>query len=247
MIIDLHVHSVDVVGEHIFRACLIPEPITKEEEEIGRINADISSQESFRILGFCTVNPENGISQLDRGIRELGLKGVVLDASTGIDFSKDEVWRLFEEISELRIPVMIHSEPEIRGFDVEEANEIAISFPEVSIVFSHFGMSLKEEFSRVVPEHNVYYETSGVYPEILNRSLERVPIQNIVFGSNSREAFISEEVEKILSLPLSQEDKEKILYRNAARILGIELPEEKKSRFGLIKRIFNSSLLSENE
>lgn len=247
MIIDLHIHSVDAIGEHIFRACLIPEPISREEEEIEKINAEISFQESFRILGFCIVNPEYGISQLDRGIRELGLKGVVLDASTGIDFSRDEVWRLFEEIAELRIPVLIHSEPEIRGFDVEEANEIAISFPEVNIVFSHFGMSLKEDFSRVVPEHNVYYETSGVYPEILMRSLERVPLQNIVFGSNSREAFISEEVEKILSLPLTQEDREKILYRNAARILGIEIPEEKKSRLGFIRKIFNNSSLPENE
>ncbi len=236
MIVDAHIHSVEAVKEkNLFWGCFIPRPESFNEADIERLN-DLSRERVFgreEIIGFAAVNPEAGEIELDRAIRELGFKGLALDTASNFSFSRDEVWRLLEQVQELDIPVFIHSEPYKSSFDVDEVNEVVISFPEINFIFAHLGIREGEDFIRIVPERNVFFETSGVGSDLLTRALETIPSERLVFGSNAEGKYPQEEIDKINSLPIAEEDKQKIFFSNMAELLEIELPEEnKKKGFG---------------
>lgn len=239
---DSHLHSVEAArDQRIYRACLIPHALSFESSEVEKLNELTRERVSSvrKLLGFAIVDPFQGVPELDRAVKELGLKALVLDTRSRFSFSQDELWQLMEKVEEMRVPVFIHSEPEERGFEIDEANEVTISFPRVDFIFSGMGMGREDDFPRVVNEPNVYYETSGVGQEKLTLALETISPSKIIFGSSAEQGYPTQEIEKIKSLSLEEEEEAGIFYLNIARLLNLELPEEKSLKSDLSDFISN--------
>ncbi len=236
MIIDTHIHNVKAFKwNNLYRGCLIPKPESFNDVDIENLNNLIKQEISGRdeITCFASVNPENGVPEVDRAVRELGFKGLALDTEANFKFSHDAIWRLFEEIHELDVPVFIHSEPDRINFDLDEVNEAIISFPDVNFIFAHLGIRKGEDFIRIVPETNAFFETSNISGDFITETLENITCDRLVFGSNAEKEYPLEEIHKINSLPISEDDKHKILFSNMADILDLKLPEDNpKEKFG---------------
>jgi len=60
--------------------------------------------------------------------------------------------------------------------------------------------------------------TSGISdPSTVTCAINSIGIDNIIFGSDYPYEIVKEEVDFIKSLPISNEDKDKIFYKNAEK------------------------------
>ncbi len=119
------------------------------------------------------------------------------------------------------LPHPIHATPK-RLSAVHEA------VPELCMIVAHLGgEGVYEETARHLLGRDLYMDTSFVLrkmPRIfLERFLKEHPAERVLFASDSPWTDQREELQFLVHLPyLTESDKEKICYSNAARLLGLE-------------------------
>ncbi|NOR14057.1 MAG: amidohydrolase family protein, partial [Candidatus Aminicenantes bacterium] len=136
----------------------------------------------------------------------------------------------YEIAQEHQLPVLVHTGSSIfRGSKIKYADpihldDVATDFPELPILMAHSGRGLWYDraffLSKLHP--NLYLEISGLPPKNLLKYFPDLDknIDKVVYGSDwPGIQTISQNIEAIKQLPLSEESKEKILYRNALQIL----------------------------
>ena len=114
----------------------------------------------------------------------------------------------------------------IKYADPIHLDDVAADFPDLILLMAHGGRGIWYEkaflLTRIHP--NLCIEISGLPPKNLLNYFPDMEknIDKFVFGSDwPGIASISSNIEEIKNLPLSEESKRKILYANAARILGL--------------------------
>ncbi|MEE8168358.1 MAG: amidohydrolase family protein [Candidatus Hydrothermarchaeales archaeon] len=214
----------------VARACILP-IADSSLESAAKVNNFIRMmmlQHSY-IEGFASVDPtsDGAEREVDRVLREEGLKGLVVDPRQNFDFAGSDFWIVLEVAKALDAVIFVHSEY-LSGdeyFDAEDVNETLLSFPKLRFVFS---ISKSKGF--ILPEPNVYVDTAHATKEQLESALEAFGVEKILFGSDFKYNFYPQyEISKIQQLGISEEEKDMILEGNAANILG--LPFYKKSDF----------------
>jgi predicted TIM-barrel fold metal-dependent hydrolase len=196
-----------------------------------------------RFIGFASVDPagKDAPRQLEKAVRELGLKGLKLDPALQRFHLDDRklAWPLYQVCAELGVPVLVHcgmswslvgQAKYARPLDLEE---VAQEFPRLRIVIAHFGWPWVEEALLVALKYrNVYLDTSIVYSgtpadalrhvlaeriglDVLERSLPR----QLLFGSNYPRADIRRTARGIAALPLSPSLRERLTRTNAEELL----------------------------
>ena len=72
---------------------------------------------------------------------------------------------------------------------------------------------------------NIYFDTSStlefISPELAVKILKKHDMDKILFGTDYPMWHIKKEIENIEKLPLSDDEKEKIFYQNAEKLLGL--------------------------
>jgi hypothetical protein len=220
------------------RACIMPVCPSTHEADMVEINDCVQTEALgyHSIEGFATVNPRSPAAQeeLDRAVRELGLKGLSIDPSVqGFHFSDDEFWTLMEVVNSLEVPVFCKS-ARSEFFNTDEINETVISFPKVPFIFSQMGLeSPGGEFSKVFGEGNVYFETSRVPAEYIKAAIGEYGPERVIFGSgfNGNE-YPAAELEKIKALGLSEGELEMVLGSNFAGLVGIPVNNRRNTLGG---------------
>ncbi|NIM58573.1 MAG: amidohydrolase family protein [Candidatus Aminicenantes bacterium] len=187
-------------------------------------------------LPFCTVNPLL-VSQPTQELRKyikMGVKGIKLYPSYNHFYPNDSsLYPLYEIAQEHRLPVLIHTGSSVfKGSKVKYADpiyldDVASDFPDLLLLMAHSGRGLWYEkaffLSRLHP--NIYLEISGLPPKnLLNYFPEmEKDIEKFVYGSDwPGIKTINSNIEAIKELPLAEESIRKILYENAAAILGLK-------------------------
>ena len=100
--------------------------------------------------------------------------------------------------------------------------------PELCMIVAHLGgEETYEETAVHLLGRNIYLDTSFVLRKMpgtfRERFLKEHPIERLVFASDSPWTDQGEELQFLLQLPfLTESDKEKICFSNAARLLGLE-------------------------
>ena len=109
---------------------------------------------------------------------------------------------------------------------------VALAFPRLRIIGAHLGYGLYDSAAAVARwRRNVSFDVSGgkvVRGHILERQMiyREVRPDKLVFGSDCDLAHMSREVtawmDAFEAMGMSAEDQDKIFYRNAAAIFGVE-------------------------
>jgi predicted TIM-barrel fold metal-dependent hydrolase len=162
----------------------------------------------------------------------MGANGIKLYPSYGYFYPNDRsLYPVYEIAQEQQLPILIHTGSsiflgsKIKYADPIHLDDVATDFPDLPILMAHSGRGLwyNKAFFLSMLHPNLYLEISGLPPKNLLKyfpELER-NIDKVVYGSDwPGIQTISQNIEAIQKLPLAQESKEKILYRNAALILG---------------------------
>ena len=206
--------------------------------------AEIAASHPEQFIGFASVDPHKGewaVKELERAVRELGLKGLKLHPIHQAFFPSDEAFRpLFDKCEELGVPVLIHSgyaaagagTPGGGGFKLKYArpipyiDDLAADHPGLTIIMAHPAWPwVDEQVAVVLHKPNVYIDLSGWAPRYIPRELIReanTRLQNkVLFGSDYPYMPPSRWLQEFEELEMRDGPRQKILLDNAKRVLGL--------------------------
>ena len=195
---------------------------------------------------------EDAPDELERAVKKLGLKGYKVVASGQTNPINDEaVYPVWEMTEKLGIPVIIHFGVLGGGgpaLNLENMNPLTLwpvakMFPQIPFVVPHFGAGFLRELLLLCWScPNVYIDTSGSnrwmrwmpfdldLKGLFRRVIESIGADRLIFGSDSSYfprgfslPYLREQLRVCRSIGLEEGSIEKIFYRNAARLLGIEV------------------------
>ena len=104
--------------------------------------------------------------------------------------------------------------------------QILRDFPNLTVIGAHLGgYSTWEDSMDILCGDNIYFDTSStlefISPELAVKILRKHDMDKILFGTDYPMWHIKKEIENIEKLPLSDDEKEKIFYQNAERLLKL--------------------------
>ena len=182
-----------------------------------------------RLLGFVRIDPkgaEEAVRVFEHTIKNHPrIKGMKLHPiSNLIKPYSPFCTRLLRTAAELDVPVFIHccDKPLAQPLQIGRAAELC---PETKIICHMGGFFRGEEIIRVAQKYNnIYLDTSSIpYPRIIRHALDSIGPDRIVFASDNPAGDPVSDLAKIKNLHLPPEIEAKILYKNIAKMLKLEL------------------------
>jgi hypothetical protein len=205
--------------------------------------ADVVKKYPDRFLGFASVDPWKGalaVKELERAVKELGLRGLKLMQITQAFFPNDErFYPLWEKCVELKIPVLFHTgqtgvgagAPGGAGLKLKYAqplhiDDVAADFPDLTIIMAHPAVPWQEEqLSIALHKANVYIDLSGWSPKyfrpVLVQYASTILQDKVLFGSDYPALQPERWLKDFDNLDLKEEVRQKILLENARKILKL--------------------------
>ncbi len=191
-----------------------------------------------RLIPFASLNPftVNDLAlELERLVKEHGFRGFKVYPVYQHHYVNDiRMYPLYAKAQTLGVPMLVHTGSSvfkgarIKYGDPLHLDDVATDFPDLTILMAHSGRPFwyPQAFWMARQHRNVYLEVSGLpgkklleyFPE-----LERLA-DKVVYGSDwPGNPYLRRNVDAILALPLRDATKEKILWKNAAKILDVEV------------------------
>ena len=179
-----------------------------------------------RVVGLAHINPSLGkiaVSEVER-CTSMGLRGVKLHpwfdfyCVADIDMTRP----VFEKISEEKIPVLVHTGNYPMSAPIH-LTFLAREFPDIRFICAHMGVdSIAEAMLAAEYSPNVFLETSGSSSAgQVELAVRRIGADKVLWGTDPPYGKFVAEFYKIMSLDISEEDRQAILWANAARIYGV--------------------------
>jgi aminocarboxymuconate-semialdehyde decarboxylase len=237
--------------------------------------AEIQQKYKGIVYGFATILPCGGpamVKETERAIRELGLKGILIQSNHKGHYPDDDEARPFWElVQDLGVPVFIH--PPHVGFGEERLREyrlassvgrpadlcLALSriivrgiledFPRVTLVASHGGGGICEVIGRMNYAYELqdecyflgpyspmkikhepgyylkkmYFDSVTYHAPAVRMVLDTVGVDHVLYGSDAPPltSLKPRAIKLIEDMPLPAADKEKIFWKNAAKLLKL--------------------------
>ncbi len=193
--------------------------------------AEFCREEKDFFIPYASVNPNYDPvpeKKLEYYIKDLGMKGLKLLPSYDLYYPNDpRMYKVYHVAERLKVPVMFHIGSSkfvgtrMKYCDPIYIDDIAQDFPEMTIILSHGGRGFEYEKAFFLSKFykNVYIDISGLPPKTLLNVFPGMEtnIDKFLFGSDfpTTPKGVRENITDILNLPMKDESKEKILYKNA--------------------------------
>ena len=197
------------------------------------------------IGGWAMIDPWKGkaaIEELERCVKELGLMGLKFQQALQAFFPNDSrFYPLYEKCVELKIPVSFHTGTTGAGAGmpgghgirlkytkpIPYIDDVAADFPELTIIMIHPAWPWPEEqIAVLIHKGNVYADLSGwapkYFPESIRREINGRLQDKFMFGSDYPEIPPKRWLQEFESGGYKPEVIEKVLYKNARRILKLK-------------------------
>jgi len=226
-------------AEGVEHAVMLPEhcPATSGMVRTETVIELCAESDGF-FLPFACANPNTDPAParlLRSWLASAPIRGLKLYPSYQFFYPDDRrLYPVYEVCQEHRIPVLFHVGTSIlpgtrlRYCDPLRLDDVAVDFPDLPIVMAHGGRGFwYEACATLATVHaNVYIDVAGLVP---GRLLEHFPrlqrlADKFVFGSDwpAMPKTVSHNVRAIAALGLAPDALDRILYRNAARLLGLD-------------------------
>jgi uncharacterized protein len=195
-----------------------------------------------RFIGVATVDlakPVQAVKELTRTVKELGFKALRIVPWLWKLPPNDKLYfPLYVRCIELGIPFLTqvgHTGPLMpseTGRPVPYLDEVALTFPELTIVGGHIGHPWTDEMIGLSWKHdNVYIDTSAYlpryYPPALIQFINTYGKKKVLFGTNFPQLQFKDCVEQAAQIQIKEESLKLFFCGNAARIFGLgEISQE---------------------
>jgi uncharacterized protein len=200
--------------------------------------SSIASKSHDRLIPFAGVDPNapaEGVKELKRAVRKLGVRGLKIHSSANSVYPNDpkKMYPLYEVCEENRLPILFHTETtglgdcEIKYSKPEYLDEVCERFPDLKVVMAHFGWPWSDVAVALALRHpNVYLDVSGWRPRYLPANVLSYlngPLQDrFLFGTDypmMRQKEWTVDFEANLKPKLKPGVAAKLLKGNAERLL----------------------------
>lgn len=203
-------------------------------EDIRAINTHTLAAVARRpdvFIGFCYLNPSHPLSfikeELDRCIVQGGMRGIKLwIAVKATDPRLDAV---MESAASLGVPVLHHAMYKQTQYSFNESTPAEIAhlakrFPQVPIIMAHLTGCGCRGVLDVAALPNVLIDTSGGQPEsgILEYAVRELGSERVLYGSDWPLRDFGVQLGRVYDAELTGDQRADVLWRNAARLLGLE-------------------------
>ncbi len=202
----------------------------KQQRNVNDFAAEMNKDQ--RVVAFGSVHPDapDALEELDR-IKSLGLKGIKLHPEYQGFFVDDEKMKqIYKKTSQLGLITLFHAGHDY-GYNepfhcMPDRLERALKWFDAPVVAAHWGGA---GCGKQVIEHlcgkDIWFDLSFGYGNMpksfAQEILDKHTPDRLLFGSDMPWHRPSWEMRLIETLDLGEEDKEKIYYRNAVKLLGI--------------------------
>ena len=179
-------------------------------------------------IGFMTLHNEMTDDAIEEEVElalSRGMKGVKLHP----DFQKfniDDAENIYR-VTAGKLPVLLHMGDKRYDFSSpERLRKMAEKYPEQVFIGAHFGgYSVWDKVECLKDLPNVYFDTSSSL-WFLDKAkaadlIHRFGHERYFFGTDFPMWRHDEELKRFLALDLTEEEREDILYNNAAKLLGV--------------------------
>jgi aminocarboxymuconate-semialdehyde decarboxylase len=249
----------------------------KAIQEVDDFIAECVAQAPDRLVGFASSVPGGGsgfLKELERGVKELGLRGVIVNSSHNGHYpDEDEARGFFELVTALDIPVFVHAPAYSFGEEcmrmyrlissVGRASDECLSLarmivrgvweqhPTLKLVGAHLGGGICEVIGRMnyayelqeeayflgpytpmlikhEPLHYLkmmYMDTVSYHEPALMCAVNTLGPAHLVLGADAPplNPLLPRAVKIVQGLPIDDDAKEGILWRNAAKLLKLPI------------------------
>lgn len=184
------------------------------------------SKKKKDIIPFLRFDPNKITTNQIEDLLKKGFKGVKLHPrAQKFDPINKKFFKMYEVIEKYKIPIIFHCKS--YHFDPnshpEKLLKIAKRFPKQIFVFGHFAGANKQLFKEFVKHKNIYVETSiDVTPNAYREVTLKYGFDRLIFGTDFPYSFGEIELLKLKFSNLPKNIVEKILYKNAQKILRIK-------------------------
>lgn len=135
--------------------------------------ADYARQHPEKLEGWASVDPNEPdcVEQLERCVRELGLRGLKLGpVYQHFDPQDRKHWPLFAKCDQLGIPIMWHqgttfpSQARLRWGQPLQLEDVAMDFPSLRMIIAHLGHPWEEDTVALIRKcPNMYADISACH------------------------------------------------------------------------------------
>ncbi len=221
-----------VAGFLLFCVATNAHQVPKLNDSVAALTA-LSRSRGFETVGFAGMHQDfpDFESEIERCV-SLGLRGVKIHPDIqGVNADDPRFFPLYEILQSRNMPVYFHAgddRPQYRFSSPERLVRIRSLFPALPIVAAHLGGY--REWDRVCPlyrgKENIRFDTSSslnlLAPEKAVSIIRSLGVENVMYGTDYPVTTTAAELDRFLELPLTDQEREDILWNNAARFLGLE-------------------------
>jgi len=243
VIIDIHGHSdeytlfnwmdpPELVVDLMDKAGIDVTCVTTYGEAPGYSNAIpylVKAVQKFpeRLIGFVRIDPK-GADEAMRAMEEASkhpeIKGVKLHPISNLMKPYNPFCvKVLKKAAELQFPVFIHCGDKVAAqpWQIGLGAQLCL---ETTIICHMGGFFHNAEAIRMAKVcKNVYLDTSSIpYPAIIKRAGEELGADRVVFATDNPAGDPISDLRKVKNLGFDKATEDKILYQNAARILGLK-------------------------
>ena len=203
-------------------------PVAIKPDHVRSINHFISQEieKNNRFYGFGTVHAgmEDICGEVEYIIKN-GLRGIKIHPDTQLFNIDDE--RLFPmyDMIKGKIPVIFHTGDKRYDYShPARVRKVLDNFPDLEVIAAHFGgYSMQETAYECLKDTNCFFDVSSSLMFMQKGEAEKYinayGAERMLYGSDYPLWDPEKEVKSFLKLKLSDDDFEKIAYKNALRIL----------------------------
>ena len=196
---------------------------------INRFIKDSVEAHPDRLRGFAAIHPEaENLPELVDEVCAAGLSGFKIHPDMQ-KFALDspEAMNMFAAV-EGELPIIIHTGDRRFGYsNPRRMKQVLEAFPKLVCVCAHLGgwSEWDEALRTLTGYENVYVDTSSTLyamsPEEGKRIIRCYSRERVLFGTDYPMWNPAVELERFHRLQLTDEEEERILYRNAEKLLNI--------------------------
>ncbi len=211
-------------------------PIATKPHQQETINNWAAEVNTGNLISFGTVHPDNPdyLSELER-IKELGLKGVKIHPDyQGFFVFEQRLIPFWEKCAELDLPVTIHMgydpiSPLVHRALPQDLIFVHSKVPKVKIIAAHMGGMYAWEavYNYLCGDPYIWLDTAytaGMLNSVLMEEIvKKHGIDRILFASDLPWHKPTSEEKVINELNLTDEEKDRIFYRNIAELLKLDI------------------------
>lgn len=209
-------------------------PVATKPSQVKPINDWVLGIHHPRIIPFGAMHP--GYPELREEaarLRAAGIKGVKLHPNWQGYRPEDPIsFPMYEALIENGMIAFFHGGDELEKWLTEivstpkALSEVHDRYPDLKLVIAHMGgFRMWDDVEKYLVGRDIYMDTSFCMPEDLDdeefvRLMREHGIEKILYASDSPCGPPVPQLSRLLSLPLTDEEKEHICWKNAVRLLG---------------------------